>query len=199
MYFGGNRTWRNQNPGNLGAGAWSNRRGAIGKAGGFAVFPNYEVGRNAIFEWWKTPGHRVLSILDALKVYAPSNENDVVWYRQVVRQSSKLDLTQKAKDLNPAELKRLVDAIEKAEGKFKSGKVIKDIKKKKITGIKKNKKGLIVQYRIEGIGWISKAKAISLALQEAIDAVVAKSRAGHTYLRMRPDHIRANNLENLGT
>ena len=33
IYSGGNRTWRNQNPGDLGAGAWANRHGAIGAAG----------------------------------------------------------------------------------------------------------------------------------------------------------------------
>ena len=42
---GGDWTWRNQNPGNLGAGAWANRHGAIGKAGGFAVFPGYDTGK----------------------------------------------------------------------------------------------------------------------------------------------------------
>lgn len=65
-YVGGNRTWRNQNPGNLGAGPWANRHGAIGKAGGFAVFPDYESGRAAIFDWWMTPDHRALSIWDAV-------------------------------------------------------------------------------------------------------------------------------------
>lgn len=123
-YVGRNRTWRNQNPGDIGAGAWVNRHGAIGKAGKFAVFPNYEIGRAAVFSWWNAPDHRSLTIWDGIKVYAPANENDVNWYRGIVRQVSKLDLHRKAQDLNTGELERLVNAIERAEGKFKPGKII---------------------------------------------------------------------------
>lgn len=197
-YVGGNRTWRNQNPGNLGAGPWANRHGAIGKAGGFAVFPGYESGRAAIFDWWKTPDHRVLSIWDGIKVYAPASENDVEWYRKVVRQSSKIDLSRKAQDLKPGELERLVNAIEKAEGKFKAGRVIKEPQKKKIAAVKKDKHGTIFQYRIDGLGWISKARAIQLTSQGNIDAVIAISRSGNSYLKSRPDKDVSNNLDNLG-
>jgi len=77
-YVGGNRTWRNQNPGDIGAGSWANRHGAIGKASGFAVFPNYEIGRKAIFDWWLTPDQRELSIWNGLHMFlgvqAPSQE-----------------------------------------------------------------------------------------------------------------------------
>ena len=58
---GGNWTWRNQNPGNIGAGAWANRHGAIGKAGGFAVFPDYAAGRSAIFDLLQGPDFKDLS------------------------------------------------------------------------------------------------------------------------------------------
>ena len=51
--------------------------------------------------------------------------------RKIVRQSSKLDLDRKAMDLTPGELERLVNAIEKAEGKFKPGKIIRENQKKK--------------------------------------------------------------------
>ena len=54
-YQGGNRPWKNQNPGNLGKGAWSNRHGAIGSEGKFAIFPNYDIGRAAIFSRLTSP------------------------------------------------------------------------------------------------------------------------------------------------
>jgi hypothetical protein len=51
IYLGGLRNWRNNNPGNIGYGDGKlvKKLGAIGKAGGFAVFPDYETGRKAIF------------------------------------------------------------------------------------------------------------------------------------------------------
>lgn len=200
-YIGGNRTWRNQNPGNIGAGAQATRYGAIGKAGGFAVFPNYDVGRAAIFNLLKSPKYINLSIWDAIPTYSPANENDVSWYRGIVRQVSGLDLQRKIKDLSTIELGRYVDGIERAEGKFKPGRTettTPPSKQKTITAVKKNKKGTILKYHIEGLGWVSKEKAIALASAGEIDAVVATSRSGSTYLRTRPDKTAANNLENLG-
>lgn len=200
IYVGGNRTWRNQNPGNIGAGGWANRHGTIGKAGGFAVFPNYDIGRTAIFSLLAGPDYINLPIWDAIPKYAPSNENNVTWYRGVVKQRTKLDLKRKIKDLKPQELESLVNAIEHVEGTFKPGKIIgtSQGQKKKITVVKKNKKGTIVKYFVEEFGWLSKSQAIQLTTDGKIDAVVATSRSGSTFLRTRPDTDASNNLENLG-
>ena len=200
-YIGGNRTWRNQNPGNIGAGPQAKRYGAIGKAGGFAVFPSYDVGRAAIFSLLKSPNYVNLSIWDAIPQYSPSGENDITWYRNIVKQASGLDLRRKIKDLSSAELERYVAAIERAEGKFKPGKIMKvqpKQSKQKITAVKKNRKWIIVKYRVEGFGWLSKSKAIELTAAGKIDAVVATSRSGATYLRARPDKTSSNNLKRLG-
>lgn len=199
-YVGGNRPWRNTNPGNIGAGPWANRHGAIGKAGGFAVFPSYEIGRATIISLLKSPGYINLSIWDAIPKYSPAKENDVTWYRGIVKQVSKLDLQRKIKDLSPAELDRYVDGIERAEGKFKPGKVIKESPRgslRKITGVKRNKKRVIVKYHVEGLGWLSKANAIELTAAGQIDAVIAVSKAGSTYLRTRPDRTGSNNIESM--
>lgn len=197
-YIGGNRTWRNQNPGNIGAGSWADRQGAIGKAGGFAVFPNYELGRNAIFSRLRSPDFIDQSIWDVIKHYAPAEENDVSWYRKLVKKITGLDLKRKIRDLSKDELEKLVNAIERAEGRFKSGKIVKNIEKKHITAVQKDDKGIIISYFVKGIGWLSKAQAIQMTKAGKIDAVVACSRAGHTYLRARPDHSIENNLGNLG-
>ncbi|MGE4233498.1 MAG: DUF3892 domain-containing protein [Bacteriovoracia bacterium] len=196
IHTGGNWTWRNQNPGNIGAGAWANRHGAIGQAGGFAVFPSYEIG--AILSLLKGPDYFNLSIWDAIPKYAPAKENDVAWYRRIVKQATRLDLKRKIKDLSQKELESLVNAIERAEGKFKPGKVTSDIQKKKITAVRKNKKGIIFKYYIEGLGWLSKKEAIQLTADGKIDAVIASSRSGSIYLRTRPDKDANKNLENLG-
>jgi hypothetical protein len=204
IYSGGNRPWRNQNPGNLGAGAWAMRHGAIGAAGKpgkkfkFAVFPNYEVGRAAIFSLLTSPDYINQTIWDVIPHYAHAGENDVAWYRKLVKQVTGLDLKRTIKGLSKKELEALVDAIERAEGKFKPGKIIKERAKKKITAVRKNKKGTIIGYYVNGLGWLSKPEAIKLALAGKIDVVVAHSRAGRAYLRTRPDWTVENNLDSMG-
>ncbi|MBI3534504.1 MAG: DUF3892 domain-containing protein [Deltaproteobacteria bacterium] len=71
-------------------------------------------------------------------------------------------------------------------------------KKKQIIAVQKDKKGTIVAYCIDGIGWVSKDEGIELAEKRIIDAVVATSRRGNLFLRTRPDLEVENNLENLG-
>jgi hypothetical protein len=110
-----------------------------------------------------------------------------------------LDLKRKLKDLNKDELEKLVQAIEVIEGKFVPGKeTTTPAKKKKVSSIKRNKKGTIISYQIEGLGWIPKDRAIQLAREGRIDAVVAHSRTGSVYLRARPDSTIVNNLDHLG-
>lgn len=196
---GGNWTWRNHNPGNIGAGTWANRHGAIGKAGGFAVFPDYGTGRKAIFDLLLGPDFKSLSIWDAIPRYAPAEDkNNVKWYRRLVYKTTGLDLNRKIKELNKKELESLVDAIERAEGIFKPGKIVKSPAKDKISKVRKNKKGTIVSYYVEGIGWISKERAIQLTRSGKIDAAIAHSRAGNAYLKTRPDQVVENNLEGMG-
>lgn len=198
-YVGGNWTWRNQNPGNIGGGSWATRHGAIGKAGGFAVFPAYEIGRVAIFDLLQGPNFKNETIWDAIARYAPTEDhNDVKRYRSFVGKVTGLDLTRKIKDLKKEELETLVNAIERFEGKFKPGKIIKTQKKKKISRIRKDKKGIIISYYIEGLGWLSKGRAIQLTKNGEIDAVLAHSSNGTIYLRTRPDRLSENNLGEMG-
>ena len=70
-------------------------------------------------------------------------------------------------------------------------------RKKKITGVGKNKKGTIISYYIEDIGWVSKDQGIDLATNGEVDAVIVISRAGNSFLRTRPD-VKIINLEDLG-
>ncbi len=183
---GGDWAWRNQNPGNIGGGKWADRHGAIGKAGGFAVFPTYESGKSAIF--W-----------DAIPRYAPSSDgNDIQNYRKTIKKITGFDLKRKIKDLTRAEFTTLVNAVIRAEGKYKAGKIIKVSAKKKISSVRRDKKGIIIGYYVEGLGWLSKDQAIQLTQNGQIDAVIAHSRNGSIYLKSRPDKIIANNLDNMG-
>lgn len=196
---GGNWTWRNQNPGNLGAGVWANRHGAIGKAGGFAIFPDYETGRTAIFDLLQGPDYRNQTIWDAIPHYAPaSDNNNVKRYRKAVQQLTGLDMQRKIADLTKKELESLVNAIEQVEGKFKAGKITKASAKLKISAVQKDKKGTIVSYYVKELRWLSKVRAIQLTRLGKIDAVVAHSRSGNVYLKTRPDQTVENNLGRMG-
>src|ERR1700744_1941518 len=80
----GDRTWRNNNPGNLVVGNVSKRNGAIGKAGGFAVFPDYESGHKAHLDCLKTT-YAASSLEDIIGDYAPKHENKTAKYLRFLR------------------------------------------------------------------------------------------------------------------
>ena len=88
----------------------------------------------------------------------------------------------------------MVNAIQRAEGKFVPGRITPNKAKKKISAVRKGKMGKIKSYHVEGIGWLSKSKAVALVRQGEIDAVIAHSRSGTIYLRSRPDKTVDNNF-----
>jgi hypothetical protein len=75
----GNRPWRNNNPGNLWFpnDEWAYNSGAIGRdSAGFGIYPDYETGRQALEDWWQRHSDRNETIEEAVKKYAPPNENN---------------------------------------------------------------------------------------------------------------------------
>src|SRR5882672_3348113 len=83
-FSGGTRTWRNQNPGNLVPGQVSRRNNQIGKAGGFAIFPDYETGHTALLDLLKNV-YGNFSIEGLIQKYAPKKENKTERYIRFVR------------------------------------------------------------------------------------------------------------------
>ncbi len=188
----GTRTWRNNNPGNLVVGKVSARNGAIGKAGGFAVFPSYDIGHDALLDSLRNEhGNKDLSRL--IEVFAPSFENDTKRYLKFLREKTGITDTKKIESFTKDEFERLWKAIELMEG-FRKGEIKNCSEKSKITGVKRDKKRTIIAYFIESIGWVTKAHGVKLTNQGKVDAVVAHSRAGNLYLRTRPDKSTSNNL-----
>lgn len=199
IYVGGTRNWRNNNPGNIGYGNGNlaKKLGAIGKAGGFAVFPNYETGRKAIFSVLKKDDFQGRTVSKAIEVQAPKEDgNNTELYKKHIQVWTQIDLTRLISSLSAEELEKLVKAIEKKEGS-RSGKIIEvplSKVKKKILDIKKNKENLIIQYLVEDYGWLLKSEAINLARKNIIDAVIVKKSDGYVFLRSRPDKTKINNL-----
>jgi hypothetical protein len=94
-------------------------------------------------------------------------------------------------------LEKLVNSIERKEGS-EPGKIIEvptSGAKKKIIDIKKNKQNLIIQYLVEGYGWLHKADAVYLVERDIVDGVIVKNSRGHVFLRARPDETKMNNLD----
>lgn len=197
-FEGGNRPWRNQNPGNLVSGKVSKRNGAIGKADRFAVFPDYETGHRALLDsLLNEHGNKDISAL--MNVYAPPKENQTKKYIAFIRERTGVKGNKKIRDFPPAEFEKLWQAIEKMEGWGKDEGTITEIpKKNQVTGVVKDKKGVIQSYQIERYGWVSKDKGIELALGGKVDAVVATSPKGNQFLHARPNTQTWDNLENKG-
>lgn len=200
IYIGGRRNWRNNNPGNIGYGNGKlvTKLGAIGKAGGFAVFPDYETGRRAIFSVLKKDDFQGRTVSKAIEVWAPKEHgNNTELYKKHVQAWTQIDLTRQVNSLSEEELEKLVSAIERKEGNG-PGKIIEvppPGTKKKILDVKKNKENLIIQYLIEGYGWIRKTEAINLVEKDIVDAVIVKRQNGYIFLRSRPDTTKTNNLD----
>ena len=199
--IGGQPAWRYQNPGNLKGklSDWAKRHGAIGSAGGFLVFPSYEVGKQAMVDLLSGPTYADLSIWDAIPKYSPKEDkNDVDQYRKLVAQKSGLDLKRTIRSLSKEEFMRMVNAMEKVESGYKPGKIVETKAKVKISKVRKDKKGTITDYFVAGMGWISKGRAIALVRAGKVDGVVARSRAGNLYVKTHRDRTVINNLENMG-
>ena len=128
--------WRNNNPGNIEYGDYALSKGAIPYQHGmnkpqkpeerFAVFPNYETGRQAksdlIFEG---KNYKDLSLDSAIARYAPPKENDTLAYQLAVKKSLGLPQekiqTMTMKDFNQDQRRLILSAMEKQEG-YGSGK-----------------------------------------------------------------------------
>ncbi len=190
-FSGGTWTWRNHNPGNLRTGHVSRRYNQIGKAGGFAVFPHYETGLQALIYLLRVHSQND-SINSLARKYASPIENNTAVYAKFLRKHTGVTDSKKVKYFTDAEFNKLWRAITKMEG-YKEGKITEI---HQITLVKYSKTS-IDSYHINKLGWLSKKEAIRLARKGLVDAVVCRSSSGKYYLRSRPDKRRENNFSNL--
>lgn len=118
----GTRSWRNNNPGNIRHGEFTKKNGAIGKAGGFACFPEKETGKKALIALFKTNSYQKGTLRDAIYRYAPPQENDTENYLKHVAQELQVSPDIPFSKLSEKQLAKLAEIIEKHEG-FKEGKI----------------------------------------------------------------------------
>ena len=178
-YSKGTWTWRNNNPGNLVPGDISKRNNQIGVAGGFAVFPDYETGHNALLDCLHTT-YGDKSIDQLIDGYAPPEDNpNNPKYKKFVHKETSIIGNTKIKNFTSEQFRCLWQAIEKFEG-WKEGDITEVYK---ISCVHRNKKGIVFEYCVDTIGWITKEECICLAKKKKIDAEICVSSLGKNYLR----------------
>lgn len=113
---GGTRAWKNNNPGNLRYTPFARNNGAIGEAGGFAIFPDTTTGVRALCNLLQGNKYRNMTMADAIRTYAPAFENDTLRYMRFLANRTGLDVKTKLEDMNPDQLDRVIAAIRVMEG-----------------------------------------------------------------------------------
>jgi hypothetical protein len=115
------RSWRNNNPGNIrhfGPGSFAERTGATGKDNsGFAIYPTAVQGMAAMFRLMGGSGYRNLTILEAIKRYAPDSDNNYpIQYCGFVCAEAGIGPDQTIAELDPYQFIDMVLAMIKFEG-----------------------------------------------------------------------------------
>lgn len=113
---GGHRNWRNNNPGNISAGSFSNNHGAIGSDGRFAIYNDMDSGYQAQSDLLQSSNYSNLSMNDAVYRYAPPSENDSAGYVRYITQKTGIDPNKKMSDLTNEERDAMVKAMAQHEG-----------------------------------------------------------------------------------
>lgn len=113
----GTRAWRNNNPGNIRPGRFSDRIGGIGRAGGFAVFPDEQTGLDAIVRLLKTDSYQKKTLAGAIRSWAPpSDGNNTSAYQRQVEKAIGVSINTPMRNLTDSQLYQLATIIRKIEG-----------------------------------------------------------------------------------
>ena len=112
----GTRAWRNNNPGNIRDGDFTRRHGAIGVAGGFAIFPDYETGLAALIALLRTVPYQKLNVEQAINRYAPPVENNTGAYISFVEKQMGISRAMPMALLSDTMIRKLAKTIEAHEG-----------------------------------------------------------------------------------
>lgn len=112
------RSYRNNNPGNLRVGVFSRLAGSIKKdSSGFAIFPTAVQGTAALARLLAGGKYRGLSILDAVKRYAPAQDrNDPDKYARYVAQTVGVSVHTFIDKLDPYQFLKMIQGITSFEG-----------------------------------------------------------------------------------
>jgi hypothetical protein len=114
---GGQKAFRNNNPGNVGYSSYMKQLGAIGvDADGKSIFPDWETGDKAMKSLLKKGNAYVgKDIRGAIEAFAPPKYNPTEAYIKYVTEKSGLPENKKIGDMTDAEFQRVTDAMKEVE------------------------------------------------------------------------------------
>jgi len=108
---------RNNNPGNIVASKFAERRGGYDSDGdGFANFPSSAIGFMALYELITCSSYRNLTIAQAIHRYAPASVNPTAAYISYVTQATNLPQTTRIKNMTNSQVAGVCWAIAMFEG-----------------------------------------------------------------------------------
>ncbi|HEX5278677.1 MAG TPA: hypothetical protein VFW28_01235 [Micropepsaceae bacterium] len=117
---GGDPNWRNNNPGNMVYGPASRASGAVGTdpqtPNGFAIFPDEAAGFRAVINDLKSPQYQAMTIGQAIRTWAPPNDNNTAAYQAFVSHALGLPIETPMNRLSPQQLDSMGRAIQHFEG-----------------------------------------------------------------------------------
>lgn len=118
--------WRNNNPGNIEAGEFASKYGAIPGGGRYALFPTMEAGNKArealLFEGSK---YKNLSLREAIKRWAPPGPpdfNDSEGYAKKIAEAAGVSMTTKMSEFTPQQREAAMKSQALSEG-IKTGSI----------------------------------------------------------------------------
>jgi hypothetical protein len=137
----GNHPQRDNNPGNVEYGDFAREHGAVGRDGGFAIFPTAEVGSAALDALLKRSDFQAMTVDQAIRTYAPRRNrsgqviNDTAKYQASVRAALGVTGGTKISSLTPEQCESLKQTITQIEGfnekrPTKKAKVIRELPKR---------------------------------------------------------------------
>jgi RHS repeat-associated protein len=112
----GSRSWRNNNPGNLITSRFSSANGSIGAAGGFAVFPDYDIGVDALTSLLQTQTYQSLTVNQAISRFAPPSENNTSNYQNYIQAQTDLNPSVRLNTLSTQQINNIATTIQRMEG-----------------------------------------------------------------------------------
>jgi len=195
----GSKAWRHNNPGNIKNGPHAKKYGAIGSAGYvvpksdklayFAIFPDYNTGKNALINLLKREDYFFRTLYDYPRKYVGIKDGDpdtkeAIDYRTALEKITKFDMKRTIESLNKQEFEKLLDAIERHEGWHPGDETFEEINE--IAGVRFIKgvaSEFLVSIAKNQKKWISKQQAIQLVEKRKLRAVLVH---GKQSLFLRP-------------
>jgi len=182
---GANLTWRLNNPGLLPSRSLAKIKcKIIGTHHQYAIFPDFQMGKNALRSWMRSSKYFDSSLKEIAKHYQSGYAES---YLKQLCELTGLTSQTKLSSLSSIDFEKLLNAIQKLAGfSFENDHPFSLLPK--ITAKFHSKDRTIESYLVGYETILSKQEAIQWIESHELDAVIVHRKEGDVYLRSRPGH-----------